>query len=302
MRCNAVRQVPAYVPWPRAHGTRLLGLRTTGAPAHGPRSTAARAAGRSGTADRRGTCARRLDQRRARGERLHAVGPAKSGPWALACPTDMECDTAEPVQVEGDDIRDRLPAGRDGAKIRKLTNELQMLLHEHPINIRRAARGLAPVRIRSGCGVSDGRANPRPGRCPRCAAMTPGCNGLRRLHGAEARPLAAAPGALATGAHSPDRSCGCGCWILPRNSTAGKSELCAPLVAALRKGTNPRGERAAGRCAVHDFACRSLCRVASSPSVAGAADMRERRILRRIVSPTALESLSTGPHPVLRRV
>lgn len=30
--------------------------------------------------------------------------------------------------------------------------------------------------------------------------------------------------------------------------------------------------------------------------------MRERRILRRIVSPTALESLSTGLHPVLRRV
>ena len=57
----------------------------------------------------------------------------------------MECDTAEPVQVEGDDIRDCLPAGRDGAQIRKLTNELQMLLHEHPVNIRRAARGLAPV-------------------------------------------------------------------------------------------------------------------------------------------------------------
>lgn len=30
--------------------------------------------------------------------------------------------------------------------------------------------------------------------------------------------------------------------------------------------------------------------------------MRERRILRRIVSPTALESLSTRLHPVLRRV
>jgi len=164
----------------------------------------------------------------------YMLWPAKSGPWALACPTDMECDTAEPVQVEGDDIRDCLPGGRDGAKIRKLTNELQMLLHEHPINIGRDARGLAPVNSIWLWGFGRAR-EPAAGPLPALCSDDAWLNGLWRLHGAEARPLASAPGALATEptlliaaadagadpAVQPDR------W---------ESELCAPLVAALRKG------------------------------------------------------------------
>jgi hypothetical protein len=34
-----------------------------------------------------------------------------------------------------------MPEGRDGQLIRRLMNELQMVLHEHPVNERRAAQG-----------------------------------------------------------------------------------------------------------------------------------------------------------------
>ena len=42
-------------------------------------------------------------------------------------------------------LRECLPGGRDAVRVRALVNELQMLLHEHPVNERRAARGLPAV-------------------------------------------------------------------------------------------------------------------------------------------------------------
>ena len=38
-----------------------------------------------------------------------------------------------------------MPGGSAGPKLRRLMTELQMLLHEHPVNLRRQARGAAPI-------------------------------------------------------------------------------------------------------------------------------------------------------------
>jgi hypothetical protein len=40
----------------------------------------------------------------------------------------------------GRNLRDLMPAGRDGARVRSLMNEIQMLLHEHPVNLARLER------------------------------------------------------------------------------------------------------------------------------------------------------------------
>ena len=45
----------------------------------------------------------------------------------------------------GRNVHDFMPAGRDGARIRSLMNEIQMLLHEHPVNRRRERARLLPV-------------------------------------------------------------------------------------------------------------------------------------------------------------
>jgi|APFre7841882724_1041349.scaffolds.fasta_scaffold07234_4 hypothetical protein len=72
------------------------------------------------------------------GFRLHSF-PGRG--WLLECPPDLDCAAVEPEAAVGRNLRELLPGGRDAARVRGLVNELQMLLHEHPANERRALRG-----------------------------------------------------------------------------------------------------------------------------------------------------------------
>jgi len=74
-----------------------------------------------------------------RGFRLHPQ--AASADWHLECDESIECDAAEPELAVGCSVRDLMPGGRDGGRIRALMNEIQMLLHEHPVNQDRAGHG-----------------------------------------------------------------------------------------------------------------------------------------------------------------
>lgn len=67
------------------------------------------------------------------------------GGWLCRCPDGLECTTVPPEDALGRNLRDALPTGRDAVRMRSLLNELQMLLHEHPVNERRAAQGFPPV-------------------------------------------------------------------------------------------------------------------------------------------------------------
>lgn len=52
---------------------------------------------------------------------------------------------AAPEQALGEDLFQHLPQGADARRWRVLINEVQVLLHQHPVNAARRARGLAPV-------------------------------------------------------------------------------------------------------------------------------------------------------------
>jgi hypothetical protein len=67
------------------------------------------------------------------------------GGWLCACPAGLDCSAVEPSLAVGRNLREWLPTGRDASRIQALVNELQMLLHQHPVNERRAARGLPAV-------------------------------------------------------------------------------------------------------------------------------------------------------------
>ncbi|GLQ45699.1 hypothetical protein GCM10007862_07500 [Dyella lipolytica] len=54
-------------------------------------------------------------------------------------------DFAAPEQALGEDLYEHLPQGPDGRRWRVLLNEVQVLLHQHPVNADRRARGLPPV-------------------------------------------------------------------------------------------------------------------------------------------------------------
>jgi hypothetical protein len=64
--------------------------------------------------------------------------------WVLRCPGSIECRTHEPAVAMGQNIHDFMPSGRDGARVRSRMYEIQMVLHEHPVNEARTRRH-APV-------------------------------------------------------------------------------------------------------------------------------------------------------------
>jgi hypothetical protein len=67
------------------------------------------------------------------------------GAWLLRIARSIDCSTQPPDTVVGQNVHDFMPAGRDGARIRSLMNEIQMLLHEHPVNQRRERGRRLPV-------------------------------------------------------------------------------------------------------------------------------------------------------------
>lgn len=84
--------------------------------------------------------------------------------WYAAHESLAELRTASPDRVIGRNV-DRWLAGAPAARLfRRLQNEVQMLLHAHPLNEARSAQGLLPVNSfwLSGCG----RAQPAAGAAP----------------------------------------------------------------------------------------------------------------------------------------
>lgn len=66
--------------------------------------------------------------------------------WYLRAPAGAQLPLfAPPDQVLGDDLRLHLPGGGEGRRWRSLLNEAQIVLHNHPLNEQRAARGQLPV-------------------------------------------------------------------------------------------------------------------------------------------------------------
>ena len=66
--------------------------------------------------------------------------------WYLMLPRDSRLPTfASPEDVLGDDLEPHLPAGDAGRRWRRLLNEAQVILHNHPLNASRIARGKPPV-------------------------------------------------------------------------------------------------------------------------------------------------------------
>jgi hypothetical protein len=77
--------------------------------------------------------------------------------WYLAHPSLAGLATASPDRVIGRNVDRWLPAGPQARLLRRLQNEVQMLLYTHPLNAEREARGQRPVNSYwlSGCGAAQ---------------------------------------------------------------------------------------------------------------------------------------------------
>jgi hypothetical protein len=78
-------------------------------------------------------------------ERGWSVVPLDPGRWLLACAEPIECETSPPTDAAGRAVRAHLPEGRDARRVRSIMNEMQMILHAHPVNEQRSARGQQTV-------------------------------------------------------------------------------------------------------------------------------------------------------------
>ncbi|HEY5804426.1 MAG TPA: phosphoglycerate mutase [Lysobacter sp.] len=74
---------------------------------------------------------------------IDAPAPSR---WYLRLPLGSKLpEFTSPEQALGADMFDQLPEGAEGRRWRALLSEAQVVLHNHPLNARRSAAGLAPV-------------------------------------------------------------------------------------------------------------------------------------------------------------
>jgi hypothetical protein len=74
--------------------------------------------------------------------RMHALPGGTAVLSGLHAPQAL---TRDPAAVLGADVRDAVPRGVEAAPLRALCGEIEMWLHEHPLNLARQRRGDLPV-------------------------------------------------------------------------------------------------------------------------------------------------------------
>ena len=156
--------------------------------------------------------------------------------WFIAVRGDARPDTT-PLPAVRDAIGPHLPRGAHGAVWRRWLSEMQMLLHEHPVNAAREARGQAAV---TGIWISCGGTLPVGASAQASAFFAPSgragdvARGLARAAGADAAPVPAGYAELAPGANA--------IVVLPPLAAADalptlEHAWLAPALAALERGS-----------------------------------------------------------------
>jgi hypothetical protein len=83
------------------------------------------------------------------GAHLRAVGmrlvTTSQGDWLVHVERALDVQTAPPEIAATSALEQAMPKGRDAPGLRRLMTELQMLLHEHPVNVVRTHRGLPEI-------------------------------------------------------------------------------------------------------------------------------------------------------------
>jgi hypothetical protein len=67
------------------------------------------------------------------------------GNWLVHSGRVLDLQTATPETAAATPLEQAMPRGRDSPELRRLMTELQMLLHEHPVNVERVRRGVPEI-------------------------------------------------------------------------------------------------------------------------------------------------------------
>lgn len=116
--------------------------------------------------------------------------PVRPHSWCARLEEPLELDAVPPLELAGRDVDVRPPSGAGARRWQALLNEAQMLLHAHPVNEAREARGEPPVNSLWLWGAGAVPSLER-GRWQGVLADEPLALGLGRLAGARHRRLPA---------------------------------------------------------------------------------------------------------------
>jgi hypothetical protein len=105
--------------------------RLTTIPLHG--------AARMSAAERKSLAPTFVDHLQSTGVELH---DGADGEWLLRSEVPLQVQTVSPEFAAANPAEETLPHGHDARGLRRLMTEMQMLLHEHPVNAQRQLRGL----------------------------------------------------------------------------------------------------------------------------------------------------------------
>jgi hypothetical protein len=75
----------------------------------------------------------------------YELQPNNESGWLLRSTRELDAITVAPEHAFKQPLKQSLPTGPQGAELRRLMTEIQMLLHEHPVNQVRARGGLPAI-------------------------------------------------------------------------------------------------------------------------------------------------------------
>jgi hypothetical protein len=162
----------------------------------------------------------------------YELQPNNESGWLLRSTRELDATTIAPEHAFSEPLKHSLPTGPQGAELRRLMTEIQMLLHEHPVNRARARGGLPAINAAWlwGLGVLPRRAEARPS-LPSAYGHRNFLKGLYLIHGQSIRAQDFTVSSLLEHAQSDALAV-----LEEREADALDSQWLEPLARAMRRG------------------------------------------------------------------
>lgn len=176
-----------------------------------------------------------VDHLQSTGFELH---DGDAGEWLLRSEAPLQLQTVSPDFAAANPTENILPRGRDAGGLRRLMTELQMLLHEHPVNAQRQLRGLPVLNAiwMHGEGMlSDVSAHVSAPALPAACGDDVYLRGIYRLHGQPVKSAATNASELLSQLDGPSVA-----LIDVTSAETFETQWLAPLTRALMSGTIAR--------------------------------------------------------------
>ena len=122
------------------------------------------------------------------GMELHTLA---DGGWSARCERAWNVDTVNPEAATARELDQVMPKGLDAGPLRRLMTELQMLLHDHPVNDARARHGLPAINAIWFWGTGSVPAPQPAGELPPAYGDLPYLRGIYALHKQSLQPAPA---------------------------------------------------------------------------------------------------------------